>query len=81
MPDDNGGLFACKERASAGKPLFPRKPVEAAAQLLLNSPGAAQILRAPDSAGRSGRDLVSRRRSAEHRLGLVVAFTRLVPMR
>jgi hypothetical protein len=41
-------LSVCKEHASAKKRLFPNEPVEPAAQLLLDSPGAAQILRAYD---------------------------------
>jgi len=46
MPPVNGWLCNCKERASAKKRLFPNETTEPAAQLLLNAPGAAQILRA-----------------------------------
>jgi len=46
MPPVNGWLCNCKERASAKKRLFPSETMEPAAQLLLISPGAAQILRA-----------------------------------
>jgi len=42
----NGNLCLRKERASAGKRLFPNETKERAAQLLLASPGTAQILRA-----------------------------------
>jgi len=46
MPPVNGWLCNRKERASAKNRLFPNETTEPAAQLLLNSPGAAQILRA-----------------------------------
>jgi hypothetical protein len=46
MPPVNGWLCTCTERASAKKRLFSSETMERAAQLLLDSPGAAQILRA-----------------------------------
>jgi hypothetical protein len=46
MPPVNGRVSSRKERASAKKRLFPSETMEPAAQLLLNFPGAAQILRA-----------------------------------
>ena len=46
MPPVNGSLGLCKERASAKKWQFPNETRERAAQLLLVSPRAAQILRA-----------------------------------
>jgi hypothetical protein len=46
MPPVNGRVCSRKERASAKKRLFPSETMEPAAQLLLNFPGAAQILRA-----------------------------------
>ena len=45
MPPVNGRLCHRKERASAGNGLFPNETMEPAAQLLLISRGAAQILR------------------------------------
>jgi hypothetical protein len=46
MPHVNGRLSSCKERATAKNRLFPNETVWSAAQLLLNPPDAAQILRA-----------------------------------
>jgi len=46
LPPVNGRLCHCKERATAKNRLFPNETMEPAAQLLLISRGAAQILRA-----------------------------------
>jgi len=46
MPPVNGWSYTCTEHASAKNPLIPNETKKPAAQLLLNSRGAAQILRA-----------------------------------
>jgi hypothetical protein len=49
VPPVNGRLCHCKERATAKNRLFPNESMRPAAQLLLSSGGAAQILRAGGS--------------------------------
>jgi len=46
LPPVNGWSYTCKEHASAENRPFPNETKKLAAQLLLNSRGAAQILRA-----------------------------------